>query len=212
MEITWLGHSSVSINSRDVVLVTDPYDTSGGSFMSPQKADIITISSDSPKHAHTSSVSGNPRIVNGPGEYEISHFYITGTGTAVSSSEEPGGPINTFYVIRSEGLTLCHLGSISRKLTAAQLDRLRQTQILIAPISGENVLPPDTLQEVISALQPRVFIPVQYGDSGIDGLESPDKFLTELGITEIPAPANRLNVTETNLPGEMKVSLLNRTS
>jgi L-ascorbate metabolism protein UlaG (beta-lactamase superfamily) len=180
--------------------------------MSPHSADIVTISSDNPKHSNASSITGSPRIVNRPGEYEISHFYITGTGTAISNEEEPGGPINTLFLIRSEGLTICHLGAISKKLTPPELDRLRQTQILIAPVSGANVLPPDSLQEIISALQPRIFIPVQHGDSGVDGLQKPDKFLTEIGVAEIPAPTNRLNVTETNLPGEMRVSLLNRTN
>ena len=76
MEINWLGHSSVSINSRDVILIADPYDSSDGTFMNPQKADIITISHDSLKHSSVDSVSGDPRIIDGPGEYEIDNFYI----------------------------------------------------------------------------------------------------------------------------------------
>ena len=210
MEITWLGHSSVRINSRDIILVTDPYDTSDGTFMPLQKADIVTVSNDSPKHSHMSSVTGNPHLVHGPGEYEISHFYITGTGTALDDGEETGGKVNTFYTIRAEGLTLCHLGALNRKLTPAQLDRLRQTQILIAPVSGEGILPTSALQEIISSIQPRVLIPVQYGDGGPDGLESPDRFFTNIGVAELPPSSNRLTVNETNLPADMRINLLNR--
>ena len=210
MEITWLGHSSVRINSRDIILVTDPYDTSEGTFMTPQNADIVTVSNDSPKHSHTSSITGNPHLVHGPGEYEISHFYITGTGTSIEEGDDTGGKVNTFYTIRAEGLTLCHLGALSRKPTPAQLDRLRQTQILIAPVSGKGILTTAALQEIISSIQPRVLIPVQHGDGGPEELEGPERFLTNIGVAEPPPSSNRLTINETNLPADMRINLLNR--
>ena len=210
MEITWLGHASVCINSRDVLLVTDPYDSSEGIFMSPSKADIVISSNSDPKHSNTSAISGTPRIIKGPGEYEVSHFYITGTGTAGTDDEQIGTPINTIYTVRVEGLVISHLGALNKKLPAAQMDTLRQTQILIAPISGEGSLNKSDLQEVVSAIQPRILIPVQHGSSGPEGLQQPQEILTDLGITEIPDPAPRLNVTETNLPAELQIQMLRR--
>ena len=210
MEITWLGHASVCINSRDVLLVTDPYDSSEGIFMSPSKADIVISSNSDPKHSNTSAISGTPRIIKGPGEYEVSHFYITGTGTAGTDDEQIGTPINTIYTIRVEGLVISHLGALNKKLPAAQMDTLRQTQILIAPISGEGSLNKSDLQEVVSAIQPRILIPVQHGSSGPEGLQQPQEILTDLGITEFPDPAPRLNVTETNLPAELQIQMLRR--
>ena len=210
MEITWLGHASVCINSRDVLLVTDPYDSSEGIFMSPSKADIVISSNSDPKHSNTSAISGTPRIIKGPGEYEVSHFYITGTGTAGTDDEQIGTPINTIYTIRVEGLVISHLGALNKKLPAAQMDTLRQTQILITPISGEGSLNKSDLQEVVSAIQPRILIPVQHGSSGPEGLQQPQEILTDLGITEFPDPAPRLNVTETNLPAELQIQMLRR--
>ena len=210
MEITWLGHASVCINSRDVLLVTDPYDSSEGVFMSPSKADIVISSNSDPKHSNTSAISGTPRIIKGPGEYEVSHFYITGTGTAGTDDEQIGTPINTIYTIRVEGLVISHLGALNKKLPAAQMDTLRQTQILITPISGEGSLNKSDLQEVVSAIQPRILIPVQHGSSGPEGLQQPQEVLTDLGFTEIPDPAPRLNVTETNLPAELQIQMLRR--
>ena len=210
MEITWLGHASVCINSRDVLLVTDPYDSSEGVFMSPSKADIVISSNSDPKHSNTSAITGTPRIIKGPGEYEVSHFYITGTGTAGTDDEQIGTPINTIYTIRVEGLVISHLGALNKKLPAAQMDTLRQTQILITPISGEGSLNKSDLQEVVSAIQPRILIPVQHGSSGPEGLQQPQEVLTDLGFTEIPDPAPRLNVTETNLPAELQIQMLRR--
>ena len=63
MEITWLGHASVCINSRDVLLITDPYDNSEGVFMSPSKADIVVSSNLDSKHSNTCAVSGSPRLI-----------------------------------------------------------------------------------------------------------------------------------------------------
>ena len=210
MEITWLGHSSVCINSRDVFLITDPYDTSDGEFMSPRKADLVTISNSDPKHSNTSAITGNPRLISGPGEYEVSHFYVKGIGTALEQEDDPGGPVNTLFTIRVEGLVISHLGKLNRKLTSTQMDGLRQTQILIAPVSGNGVLETSGLQEIISSVQPRIVLPVQHGTNSDDGLTDTQKFLTEFGITEIPDPSIRLNVTETNLPAEMQVQLLRR--
>lgn len=205
MEITWLGHASVCLNSRDVFLITDPYDSSEGIFMSPSKADIVISTNLDPKHSTTSAITGNPRLIQGPGEYEVSHYYITGTGTSASTEQEDKSSINTIYTIRVEGLVISHLGALNTKIPASQMDTLRQTQILIAPISGTNSLEKSDLQELISTVQPRILIPVQHGSGGPEGLMEAQTVLTEIGITEIPDPAPRLNVTETNLPSELQV-------
>ena len=210
MEITWLGHASVCINSRDVLLVTDPYDSSEGTFMPPRKADIVISSNSDSKHSSTSGITGSPQLIEGPGEYEVSHFYVTGTATAGSEEQQIGSPINTIYTIRVEGLVVSHLGALNRKLAAAQMEVLRQTQILIAPLSGEGSLNKIDLQELVSAVQPRILVPVQHGAGGPEGLENPQPILTDMGITEIPDPTPRLNVTETNLPAELQVQMLRR--
>jgi len=210
MEITWLGHASVCINSRDVILVTDPYDSSEGTFMPPRKADIVVSSNSDSKHSSTSGITGHPQLIEGPGEYEVSHFYVTGTATAASEEQQIGSPINTIYTIRVEGLVVSHLGALNRKLSPAQMEVLRQTQILIAPLSGEGSLNKIDLQELVSAVQPRILVPVQHGAGGPEGLEDPQPILTDMGITEIPDPSPRLNVTETNLPAELQVQMLRR--
>ena len=118
MEINWLGHSSVSINSRDLILIADPYDSSDGSFMDPHKADIVTISHSNPKHSNIDAVTGDPHVLDGPGEYEINNFYITGHGTALRTIDQGAErQINTIYTIKAEGLTVCHIGALSQKLS-----------------------------------------------------------------------------------------------
>ena len=211
MEIKWLGHSSVSINSRDMILITDPYDSSEGAFMSPQKADIVTISHVDLKHSTVDSITGNPRVIDGPGEYEINNFYINGLGTALTTIEQGASrQINTVYSIKAEGLTLCHIGALSQKLTPSQIDQIGQTDVLFVPVTPPEDEDNQTVSETITALQPRIVIPIQYtlGPSS-EGLPNPTKFFDTIGATE-KIPQHRLNITETNLPAETTPVLLNR--
>ena len=209
MEITWLGHSSVCINSRDAILITDPFDTSHGGIMPSRKADIITVSNPDPKYSTTKALGGNPYIIDGPGEYEIGHYYVTGTATPISEPSDQKGDTNVVYSIRAEGLVICQLGRLTRKLSSAQLDQLRQANILLAPISNSNPLKHEMLHEIISAIQPRILIPLEYIEE-TDGTSPTglEKFLTDIGSTETTG-INRLNIDETKLPAELKVQILN---
>ena len=211
MEINWLGHSSVSINSRDLVLIADPYDSSDGTFMGPQQAHIVTISHDSSKHSSVDSISGNPRVIDGPGEYEINNFYVKGFATALTTIEQGSArKINTIYTIKAEGLTLCHIGALSQKFTPSQIDDIGQTDILFVPVTPPEDQDNTIIQDTIIALQPRIVLPIQYtlGNPSED-LPNPGKFFDTIGATE-KVPQNRLTVTETSLPGETTSGLLNR--
>ena len=209
MEITWLGQASFSFNSRDVVLITDPQHTMLGRLSANKQPDIVTYS-------HTVSAdqpSSSTHAVAGPGEYEISHFYLSGIGTILKRDSMPEESlVNTIYTIRVEGLTLCHLGYLTQKLTPAQIDQLGQPQILLGPVSGDGILSTSDLQETISAIQPRIFLPVQYSaDESSNGQSPLGKFLSEMGATDLE-PQRRLNLTETNLPGELRVVTMELTS
>lgn len=212
MEINWLGHSSISINSRDIILITDPFDNSDGEFFNSPKADIVTVSNEDSKHSNVSVVKGTPKIISGPGEYEIKHFYITGIGTGVQSEDNTQNEaLNTIYSIKVEGLLICHIGNLKQKLTPAQFDQIGKPHVLLLPMPDQVPFNISGLQELITSLQPRIIIPITTNDyisSGESGTTK-EAFISELGGSEIQ-PQNRLNVTDTNLPPERKVILLNK--
>ena len=194
-----------------MILITDPYDSSDGTFMAPQKADIVTVSHDSLKHSSVDSISGNPRIINGPGEYEINNFYINGHGTALTTVEQGSArKINTIYTIKAEGLSLCHIGALSQKLSPSQIDQIGQTEILFIPVTPPEDEDNTIMQETIAALQPRLVVPIQYTlGTASEDLPNPNKFFDAIGATEKVAQ-NRLTVTESSLPAETTPFLLNR--
>ena len=204
MEITWLGRSCIRMDSRNIILITDPYESNEGASIVPTSAHIVTMSNELSDHSNTSSIIGNPRILEGPGEYEIAHYYITGVGTPLGNEEE--GNINTIYIIRAEGLVLCYIGNLSTKLPPAQLDLLSQTQVLIAPINHSNKDIDQIIQQLTQTIQPRIFLPLTQPFENNDQVNTP---IASAVVDPTIPPQNRLNISETNLPGETRTVLLN---
>jgi L-ascorbate metabolism protein UlaG (beta-lactamase superfamily) len=221
MEITWLGHSAIRIRGSLVTIVTDPFSSSVGFRMAQTKADVVTISHDHPNHAHMQAMEGQPRLLRGPGEYEIANFYIHGIGTPRQSPQTEAEPeetapvnrqINTVFTFRGEGLNICHLGDISRELSPRQAEELNQTEVLIVPVGGHCTLGVDKVAQMVSLIGPRIVIPVHYRVAGVTAeLEPLESFLSEMGVSEV-SPQTRLNVTATNLPRDFTVVALHRAS
>jgi L-ascorbate metabolism protein UlaG (beta-lactamase superfamily) len=126
-----LGHSAFRLRGKDVTIVTDPHPPDLGSSMGKVSAQIVTISHDHPHHAYAEGVAGEPRIVDGPGEYEIADVLIAGVAT---SSEPNRGPLNTAYVFRFDELAVCHLGNLRSKLTDEQVEEIGSINVLLVPV------------------------------------------------------------------------------
>ena len=117
MEISRYGQSTMRLVSGDVALIADPnLEESEGS-----DAEIVLVSADATDNVSRRVTEEGPRVIRGPGQYEVRGYNITGIGTALRD-EEGSCRINTVYVIRAEGLSVCHLGQLNSKLTARQLD------------------------------------------------------------------------------------------
>ena len=212
MEIAWLGHSSIRLKGVDVSLITDPFPASLGITMAQEKADIVTVSNSHPNHSNAEGVGGDPRVIDGPGEFEIGGYYITGTATASRGSEQEASVVNTIFTIRAEGVTLCHLGDLSQPLSPGQTQQLNDTDVLIVPAGGGCTLEPSAAANLVNAISPRIVIPVHYATEEVSAdLQSVDVFLGQIGVSEV-APQPRLNVTATNLPKEQRVVVLQRTA
>jgi len=209
MEIVWLGHSCIRIKSLGVTLITDPYADSLGLSMGSHAADIVTISHDHPHHASSEAVEGEPRVLTGPGEYEIGDFYIIGTGTPGEQLDE-GRAINTVFTIRAEGLTLCHLGDLKQRLSSGQVEDLNQADVLFVPAGGGTTIDTSSLVALINLIGPRIVVPMHYWTEGLRVELGPlDSFLADMGVSEA-SPQPRLNVTATNLPRDLRVVVLQR--
>ena len=213
MDISWLGNSAVRIQSGQTAIVTDPYQAGAGWAMPNTSADIVTLSLDDSHHTNANVVSGSPRILHGPGEYEIANFYISGMGTPATpqSHDEPQDnsqrQVNTVYTMRAEGLRVCHAGAVVPTLTSRQLDELNNTEVLVVYAGGDETAA-KRVARLVNQIGPRIVVPVGWrsGDSP-DDTEPLKPLLAELGVTEA-ASQPTLRVTPTNLPREMSVVAL----
>ena len=210
MEIAWLGHSCVRIRSRDATLIADPFGASPGAKLRPQSADIVTVScAADPQHSAVDALGGDPKVLEGPGEYEVSGFTISGIGTD-RNSDTGERVTNTVYRIRTEGLTLCHLGGLNTPLTARQVEFFDSVDVLFAPAGGGGTLSPTAVAELVGRMGPRIVVPLHYSDGGQPAdLEPIDEFLAAMGGAP-ETPGAKLNVTATSLPGDTQVSVLER--
>jgi len=211
MEIIWYGHSCFRFSERSMAtVITDPYDHREAGYEPLKlKADIVTISYNSPGHNFISAVKGDPHPITGPGEYEIGGVFITGVQTngLAHKSDEPR---NTLYVFDYNGLTVAHLGNLNRVPTQAEVEELGPVHVALVPIGGGNALNAAKAAEIISLLEPAIAIPMRYAIPGAsDNLEPLSKFLKEMGLNELETQPS-LKITSTNsLPEETKVVVLN---
>src|SRR5690349_21151275 len=106
MDITYLGHSSFRIKGRACTIVTDPYDGIGLKFPKVD-ANIVTVSHEHPDHNNPTVIEGSPKVISGPGEYEIGGCSIFGISSFHDDKEGQERGRNTIYVFTLDGLNVC---------------------------------------------------------------------------------------------------------
>jgi L-ascorbate metabolism protein UlaG (beta-lactamase superfamily) len=208
VDITWLGHACFRLRGRDVTILTDPYeDRTWGYPALTLAANVVTVSNSHPHHAGLKGVEGTPRVLKGPGEYEIGGALIWGIRTARNN----GSPPNTAFVIQLEELTVCHLGDVANApLSAEELTRIKDSDVLLLPVGGHCTINASQAAGVVAQVEPKLIVPMHYQTQETRGhveLDEIERFCKELGATEV-APRARLSVTPSSLPSEPTVVLL----
>lgn len=209
MEITWYGHSCFRITERGLAtVVTDPYDyRQVGYDPLKLKADIVTISHNSPGHNNLAAIKGTPYSITGPGEFEVGGVFITGVQT--NGHKDAGEPRNTLYMIDYNGITIVHLGDMNRVPTQTEVEALGSVNIALVPVASSGGFNVAKAVEAISVFEPNIVIPMHYATEGATvKLEPLNRFLKEMGQTEIK-PQPSLKITSvSNLPEETQVVVL----
>ena len=162
MEITWLGQSCFRIKSTHGVVITDPYSPDTGYIMGKQTARIVTVSHQHPDHNFTQGIGGEPRIVDRPGEYEISNTLIVGINTFHDNEQGKLRGRNVVYLIEMDEISVCHLGDLGHLLNSQQVEQLQHIDILMIPVGGITSLDGAMAAEVVRQLSPKVVIPMHY--------------------------------------------------
>lgn len=213
MEITHLGHSSFKIRSKQVTIVTDPYDSVMVGLKFPKvEADVVTISHGHGDHSFISAINGTPLIIAGPGEYEVKGAKIVGV---TSFHDNSGGSVrgkNTVYRMDVDGVSIVHCGDLGHKFDDNQLETVSGANILMIPVGGFYTIDASVACEVVSQVSPDIIIPMHYKVSALskdlaDKLAEVDVFLKQMGKEGI-GPQPKLTITRDKLPAEPMVVVL----
>ena len=208
MDLVWLGHSSFRLHSQGMVVVTDPFPESLGLRLDGRAADIITVSNTHPNHSAAETVGGEPRVFRAPGEYEFSHVVVRGVMTPLPEGT-PHEQRNVAYAIEMDGISVCHLGDLTRPLTTRQVEELKPVHVALVPAGGQCTLSLDQALQTIQDLDPKVVVPMHFGH-GQEGvtLDGVGPFLRRMGLEDETQPQPRLVVTPSSLPSDLRVNLL----
>lgn len=200
VEVTWRGHSSFFLRWGETALLMDPFGPGLGLDPGRPRATVVTVSHPHPHHAHTEGVEGSPKILPGPGEYEVGGVFIRGLRTPLQPAAGEGGR-NTVFVVELEGLTFCHLGDLGGALSARQVEAIGPVDVLMAPAGGRCTLSPAEVREVVRQLEPRLLLPMHYALPGLRvDLDPVEPFLKRLGAEEVERQP-RLLLSRSSLPG-----------
>lgn len=202
VEITWLGRNCFRLKGRDGVILTDPCPPDSGYQVAKQPAEVLTISRrDVPGYSYHEIVTGDPLVLDAPGEYEKGGILITGI-----ASHRPDGARNIMFVYEMDGIRLCHLG-LPGKGVADVLDELKDVDILLMPVGDLNSLSGVAAADVMTTIEPKVAIPMNYKTEWETlGLDPLDGFLKETGSkTE---PQAKVQFTKSGLPANLTVLVL----
>ena len=208
MDITWLGHSCFRIKGKEVTVITDPCHPSLGYSLNKLQADIVTLSHPHPGHCYTQAVTGEFKVIKGPGEYELRGVFITGIATWHDDAKGEKLGKNTVYVLEMDGITLCHLGDLGHLPASELIEDMGDIDVLFLPVGGVSTIGGSTAADVVRRLMPKVVIPMHYKTAALaKELEPADKFLKELGVKEqVSQP--KLSVNRSTLPTSTQVVIL----
>lgn len=175
MHLSWLGQTCVRLQTKyrddDVVALLDAYRPADGSFPRSFSPALATFSRGADNAA---TMSQDPFVLDTLGEIELKEIIATGT-----ASDEH----NIIFKIHAEGLSVVHLGRLNKKPDLDQLEALGAIDILFVPVGGgEQYLDAADAAEIVTALEPRVVIPMGYQCDTDPKAKPLSEFIKELGL------------------------------
>ena len=215
MNITWKGQSCFQITSSQgkdghVNIVIDPFDEETGLRVPKLEADLLLVTHQHKDHNNVKAVSGNPFLIEGPGEYEVKEVFIQGIQSFHDSSQGKERGSNTIYVMETEDIRICHLGDLGQKeLTPEQVEQIGDIDILMIPVGGNFTIESKEAVKIMSQIEPSIIIPMHYAIPKLKmKLNGLDKFLKTMGVKKLDT-LPKLSIKKKDIsPEEAKIVVL----
>ncbi len=205
MDIAWIGHAAFRLRGRAAAVVMDPTPSSTGFRLGRPQADVVTISNDAEAHSWVDGVGGDPRPLDGPGEYEVKNVLVTGVPTPGPSATRR----NIAFIVTIDEIVVAHLGDISGPPSGDALEELNRADVLLIPIGGHGHMDVETATKIMGLLDAKLVIPMLYKTGSetaeLDGIEA---FLKATGATLPEEPENHINIASRDVPENTTIMVL----
>lgn len=191
-EIEYKGANSVVISSRKASIVTDPKLSLVG-LKDVSVKDAVELATEARFVIESEDAK---LIIEGPGEYGIADFDISGIAAQRHLDAETEPKISTIYRVETADIRTAVIGNIYEKLSEDQLEEIGIIDVLVIPVGGSGyTLDATGATTIIRQIDPKIVIPVHYADDAIK-YEVPQSdleiFTAELGVPVEEAPKLKL--------------------
>lgn len=211
MIITWLGQACFKIDIKsgndEVTIITDPFDPDAVGLKLPRTltADIVLQTGDALPHPVETKEGKRPFVIGQPGEYEVKGVFVY----AIPLNKE-GSQAKHIFWIEAEQIVLTHLGNLDHIPAAQVIEHIEDLDVLLIPVGGQGVLDAKTSAELVSELEPRLVIPMQFKIEGLKiKRDELSPFLKAVGAKSETMP--KLKLSKKDLPAdEMKTVVLEK--
>lgn len=193
MNISYFGLTCFRIQNNGASILIDPYEDGVGLKL-PRMQNDLTLYTKTPDKAK----NDQSFVITVPGEYEVKDIFIYALPVAANNGLSEG----LIYLIETEGIHLVHLGALKKtKFNEKQLERLENLDVLMVPVGGDNGLNAEQASELVTQLEPRLVIPMNYQLPGLKAkLEPLDKFKKIIGGKF--ETVDKLKISRKDLPEE----------
>jgi L-ascorbate metabolism protein UlaG (beta-lactamase superfamily) len=184
MRVTFYAHASFRLETPEVSVVTDPYTPGAASGFDPidEPADIVIMSSATDRfHSDPSHVRGDPTVVNALLDVPPDGLTVRGVPIRAFPASESltfdfgrDPDANAMYLFTLGGVRVLHMGDVGNPVVPAVLEALAgEVDVLLALAGAHATIALDDLDRAISAIAPRIVIPMHYCTRGACSGSSP---------------------------------------
>lgn len=170
MRIIWHGHACFEIQSKEGIIVVDPYKDNSvpGLYMSTIKANLVLTS-----HGHSDhNAKDKVELLNRDKDIKMTQIH--------SFHDDKQGSLrgnNIIHVIELEDMKVVHLGDLGCDIDE---EILNDCDVLMIPIGGHYTIDAKMAKNLVDKIKPRIVIPMHYrGDTfGYEEISTLDEFKT----------------------------------
>jgi hypothetical protein len=201
MVINYDGIELVKITQGNITIAINPPSKKSKFSTTSFGSDVVLITANHPDFNGSENATRSeqiPFVVSGPGEYEVKELFIRGFPTKTNYDGKER--INTVYIFQVDGINIGYFGALSETELSPEIkEELGDLDVAFVPIGGEGVLEPADAYQMIVKREPKIIIPIHYGEVGEkDALK---KFLKEAGEGDLKS-VEKLTLKKKDLEGK----------